>query len=244
MSLATSCDITRHHAIGSGWRKMSFDRRRCGREPRWRERERKRKTGGSRKRKGFPLQCRGFCIPQQVSRAPPLLSNNRFSVLEITEPKVDEDAQEPDTPALLPTKPCKLRQPKWEKRIKRKLVIHLLELDVKCIMLPIHLKTMDTMEETSTEAMVDTGATGDFIDQDFVTQAKLPTCKLSQLIQVYNVDGTLNEAGSICEVVNMIMTYDRHSERILLAVTHLGKQSMILGFTWLDKHNPEIDFHA
>ena len=100
------------------------------------------------------------------------------------------------------------------------------------------------MEETSTEAMVDTGATGDFIDQDFVARAKLPTCKLSQPILVYNVDGTLNEAGSIREVVDMIMTYDRHSERILLAVTRLGKQSMILGFTWLDKHNPEIDFCA
>jgi len=100
------------------------------------------------------------------------------------------------------------------------------------------------MEETSTEAMVDTGATGDFIDQDFVTREKLPTCKLSQPIPVYNVDGMLNEAGSICEVVDVIMTYERHSERILLAVTRLGKQSMILGFTWLDKHNPEIDFHA
>jgi len=33
---------------------MSFVRRRCGRETRWRER--KRKAGGSRKRKGFPLQ--------------------------------------------------------------------------------------------------------------------------------------------------------------------------------------------
>jgi len=64
------------------------------------------------------------------------------------------------------------------------------------------------MEETSTEAMVDTGATGDFIDQDFVTQAKLLTRKLSQLIPVYNVDGTLNEARSIREVINMIMTYD------------------------------------
>jgi len=42
----------------------------------------------------------------------------------------------------------------------------------------------------------------------------------------------------------MIMTYDRHSERILLAVTCLGKQSMILRFTWLDKHNPEINFRA
>ena len=64
------------------------------------------------------------------------------------------------------------------------------------------------MEETSTEAMVNTGATGDFIDQDFITQAKLLTRKLSQLIPVYNVDGTLNEARSIHKVVDMIMTYD------------------------------------
>jgi len=54
----------------------------------------------------------------------------------------------------------------------------------------------------------------------------------------------LNEARSIHEVVNVIMTYERHSECILLAVTCLSKQSMIFGFTWLDKHNPEIDFRA
>jgi hypothetical protein len=54
----------------------------------------------------------------------------------------------------------------------------------------------------------------------------------------------LNKAGSITEVVDIIMTYNNHSERLLLAVTHLGKQSMILGFSWLTKHNPEIDFHT
>jgi len=75
------------------------------------------------------------------------------------------------------------------------------------------------MEESSTEAMANTGTTGDFIDQDFVTQTKLLTHKLSQLIPVYNVDGTLNEAGSIHEVVNVVMTYNRHSECILLTVT-------------------------
>src|SRR6266571_8633266 len=128
--------------------------------------------------------------------------------------------------------------------MKRKLVICLLEAGPKCIMLPIHLKTTDTMEESSTEAMVDTGATGDFIDQDFVDRAKLPTCKLSQPIPVYNVDGTPNEAGSIDKVVDVVMTYNGHSERILLAVTRLGKQSMILRFNWLKKHNPEIDFRA
>ena len=141
-----------------------------------------------------------------MSCAPPLLSNNRFSVLEITKLKIDEDAQEPDTPALPPTEPRKLRRPKWEKWIKRKLVICSLKLDAKCIMLPIHLKTTDSMEETSMEAMVDNGASGDFIDQDFISQ--LPTHKLSQLIPVYNVDRTLNEARSIREVINMIMTYD------------------------------------
>ena len=94
------------------------------------------------------------------------------------------------------------------------------------------------------EAMVDTGATGDFIDQDFITREKLLTCKLSQPIPVYNVDRSPNEAGSIRKVVDVIMTYEQHSECILLAVTCLGKQSMILGFTWLDKHNPEINFRA
>jgi len=91
-----------------------------------------------------------------VSHAPPLLSSNQFSVLEITKPKIDEDAQEPDTPALLPTEPHKPRRPKWEKQMKGKLVIRSLELGLKSTMLSIHLKTMDTMEESSTEAMVDT----------------------------------------------------------------------------------------
>ena len=103
--------------------------------------------------------------------------------------------------------------------MKRKLVIRSLKAGPKCIMLPIHLKTTDTIEESSTEAMVDTGATGDFINQDFVTRTKLPTHKLSQPILVYNVDGTPNEAGSIHEVVDVIMTYNQHSKRILVAVT-------------------------
>src|SRR6266700_8169506 len=67
---------------------------------------------------------------------------------------------------------------------------------------------------------------------------------LSAPVPVYNVDRSLNEAGSIDRVVDVLMTYERHSERILLAVTKLGKQSLILGMTWLRKHNPEIDFIA
>src|SRR5438445_7662545 len=99
--------------------------------------------------------------------------------------------------------------------MKRKLVICLLKAGPKCIMLLIHLKMTDTMEESSMEAMVDTSATGDFINQDFITHAKLLTHKLSQPIPVYNVDGTPNKAGSIHEVVDVVMTYNQHSKPIL-----------------------------
>ncbi len=92
------------------------------------------------------------------------------------------------------------------------LKIHSLEPGPNCIMLPIHLKTTDMMEEASSEAMIDTGATSDFIDQDFIRNAKLPTRKLSQPMPVYNVNGTPNKAGSIHEVMDMIMTYSGHSE--------------------------------
>ena len=75
---ATSCDRERKR-VGSGWHKMSFDRRHCGRETRWQERERKaggsrkrkRKTGGRQKRKGFPLQ---------LSAVHPVLMSPKYSL--------------------------------------------------------------------------------------------------------------------------------------------------------------------
>ena len=61
--------------------------------------------------------------------------------------------------------------------MKHKLVICSLEQGLNCIMVPIHLKTTDTIEEASMEAIIDTSATGDFIDQDFISATKLLTVR-------------------------------------------------------------------
>ena len=103
--------------------------------------------------------------------------------------------------------------------MKRCLVINSLDEGPRCILIPIHLKTTGTLEEVDSEAMVDCGTTSAFINEEFVKRAKLPTCHLSTPVPVYNVDGMLNEVGSIDRVVKMLMTYNGHSERILLAVT-------------------------
>ena len=92
---------------------------------------------------------------------------------------------------------------------------------------------MDTAEIKSGPALVDCGATGQFMDQDYVECNRTSTRKLQHAIPVFNVDGTRNEAGSITEIVDTILRYNGHTERMSFAVTNLGKQDVILGFTWL-----------
>jgi hypothetical protein len=72
----------------------------------------------------------------------------------------------------------------------------------------------------------------------------IPTCPLTKPIPVYNVDGTANDAGTITDIADVILHYENHSEHTQLAVTRLGKQSLILGYNWLHNHNPEINWQT
>jgi transposase InsO family protein len=110
-------------------------------------------------------------------------------------------------------------------------------LDIK-----VEIVTTDTQETKSLKALLDCGADGLFMDRDYVRKNQLTTRALTRPIPVYNVDGTANEAGSICEVVDVVLRYRDHAERAQFAVTGLGNQDMILGYSWLREHNPEVDW--
>ena len=66
---------------------------------------------------------------------------------------------------------------------------------------------MDTAETKSVTALLDSGATGMFIDQVYVKKSGFTTRTLSNPIPVHNVDGTPNEAGSIMDVVELNLRY-------------------------------------
>ena len=108
----------------------------------------------------------------------------------------------------------------------------------------IQLTTTDEGLHLRTRALIDSGATGSFIDSGFIAKHRLPTKRLSRAIPVYNVAGTQNESGSILEVVDVVIDYKGHGERTLLAVTGLGNKDVILGYTWLREHNPEINWQT
>ena len=56
-------------------------------------------------------------------------------------------------------------------------------------------------QTTKVAAMVDSGATSLFIDHKFVNQHKMLLEPLTQPITLYNINGSLNKAGSITHKV-------------------------------------------
>jgi hypothetical protein len=94
----------------------------------------------------------------------------------------------------------------------------------------VEIESTDTVVRQCTQALIDCSATGCFIDIEWAKLNNVPMHPLTKPIPVYNVDGTANDAGMIMDVADVILRYANHSERTQLAITHLGKQSMILGY--------------
>jgi len=152
------------------------------------------------------------------------------------------DSELVDVPPPISLISTPLCRPKWEKRIPKLLLISTLDVRGTSLLLPVEIRTTNTSKLYSVEALLDCGATGSLINRDFVCLKGMNTQTLSHNIVVFNVDGSPNKAGQISEVMDIVLRYKTHSERMLLAISGLGKQSLILGYDWLKDHNPKIDW--
>jgi hypothetical protein len=108
----------------------------------------------------------------------------------------------------------------------------------------VEIESMDTAVKRRTQALIDCGATGCFIDIEWAKLNNIPPRPLTNPIPVYNVDGSANKAGTITDIADVILCYENHSEHTQLAVTRPGKQSLILGYNWLCNHNPKINWQT
>jgi hypothetical protein len=112
------------------------------------------------------------------------------------------------------------------------------------LVVEVEIESTDTMVKRPTQALIDCGATGCFIDIEWVKLNNIPTHPLTNLIPAHNVDSTASDAGTIMDIANVILCYEQHSERTQLAITRLGKQSLILGYNWLGNHDPDINWQT
>jgi Retroviral aspartyl protease len=93
-----------------------------------------------------------------------------------------------------------------------------------------------------TTTLLDTGAGGKFINQNFVQNQKIETKELKYLIKVFNVDGISNKRGTITKYTQLDLTINGQTWIHNLLVTGLGKQKIILGYPWFKQTNPDINW--
>ncbi|EGO04762.1 hypothetical protein SERLA73DRAFT_28151, partial [Serpula lacrymans var. lacrymans S7.3] len=86
---------------------------------------------------------------------------------------------------------------------------------------------------------------GIFIDQVWVEHVGLLIVKLDVSIPVYNIDSMLNAGGYITHKCSFVVVeYQGHRERVTTEATQLGEINLIVGWTWLLKHDPEINWQT
>ncbi|EMD40012.1 hypothetical protein CERSUDRAFT_36649, partial [Gelatoporia subvermispora B] len=90
--------------------------------------------------------------------------------------------------------------------------------------------------------LVDSGAYAVFVNHRFVRRCKLKMNELAREIHVYNTDRSRNRSRSIRQYVWLDVMVGEHSSCQACLVTDLGGKNMFLSFSYLKKHNPEIDW--
>jgi hypothetical protein len=99
------------------------------------------------------------------------------------------------------------------------------------IKLPFSLYTYRGKAEET--ALVDSGATENFVDYKTVARLRLGTKKLEQVRPIINIDGTSNQAGDIMHYCDLLVTRGQQTGRERFFVTNLGKDRFIFGYLWL-----------
>lgn len=93
------------------------------------------------------------------------------------------------------------------------------------------------------QVLIDSGATGNFIDSRYVQSMKLETFPIQNPINVLTIDGRLLSSGAItCQSKIEQFYIDNHVEDLTLNVINSPSYHIILGLPWLQKHNPSIDW--
>jgi len=106
----------------------------------------------------------------------------------------------------------------------------------------VGLEKLESHEGVAVRALLDSGATGLFIDMVFTKEKGFKMEKMKKPLMVKNMDRTINVGGAITHQVECNMFFKGHVERVRMDMCNLRKTEVILGMPWLAAHNPEIDW--
>jgi len=169
------------------------------------------------------LRCGGFghvahhCRNMRKEELIPV-SSNRFEMLKVRVMQRGEGSNKETTKdrrEILREEKAKrgveVRQTKVERKEKK-------EKTLREIVVKIELKQEEEKEGIMTEALLDSGTTELVMSEEFVRRYKFKKTKLERLVYIRNVDGTLNYAGPIVNIVEVEIFFKGYKKRMSIDV--------------------------
>jgi len=92
------------------------------------------------------------------------------------------------------------------------------------------------------DALLDSGATDNFICPTIINRFKIKTYPLSKPKIICNVDGLKNSIGSITSACNLEIQHRNLKKFHRFFIIDLGSDSMLLGYPFLAAYNPKINW--
>ena len=89
-------------------------------------------------------------------------------------------------------------------------------------------------------AMIDSGATEDFIHQEVGNKHEIKIIKATNPREIYLVDGKPSTMAPVTHMTKVSMNISSNRELATFQVANLQHHEVILGMPWLRKHDPTI----
>jgi len=92
----------------------------------------------------------------------------------------------------------------------------------------VELEKLENHKEVTVRALLDSGATGLFMDMTFVQEKGFKIEKLKKPLLVRNIDGTVNTEGAITYQLKCNIFFKEHVEKARMDICNLEKTEVIL----------------
>src|SRR5580693_3716667 len=106
--------------------------------------------------------------------------------------------------------------------------------------IPVSIRASYNMADI--KALVDSGATDNFIHPNFVKRMGLGQRELDKPKNIYNINDTTNKSGQITHYLSLAVTTAGKTQEMRFLITDIGREDVLLGYPWLSTYKPRFSW--